>query len=53
MTEMMKKTGKLKVTIEVEVNEELMDLAKDAMSKMPMKMQEMWKGQGHGAEKKE
>jgi hypothetical protein len=51
MTEVMKKAGKLKVTIEVEVNEELMDLAKDAMSKMPMRMQEMWKG--HGGEKKE
>lgn len=49
MTEMMK-SGKLKITVEVEVNEELMDLAKDAMSKMPMKMQEMWKGHG---EKKE
>ena len=49
MTEMPEKTGKLKVTIEVEVNEELMDLAKDAMSKMPMK--DMWKG--HGGEKKE
>ena len=51
MTEMMK-NGKLKITIEVEVNEELMDLAKDAMSKMPMRMQEMWRG-GHGGEKKE
>ncbi len=49
MTEMMK-SGKLKITVEVEVNQELMDLAKDAMSKMPMKMQEMWKGHG---EKKE
>ena len=51
MTEKMEKKGKLKVTIEVEVNEELMDLAKDAMSKMPMRMQEMWKM--HGGEKKE
>jgi hypothetical protein len=51
MTEMAEKKGKLKVTIEVEVNEELMDLAKDAISKMPMRMQEMWKG--HGGEKKE
>ena len=50
MTEMTEKTGKLKLTIEVEVNAELMDLAKDAMSKMPMKMQGMWKGHG---EKKE
>ena len=51
MTEMAEKKGKLKITIEVEVNEELMDLAKDAMSKMPMRMQEMWKR--HGGEKKE
>jgi len=51
MTEMIGKKGKLKVTLEVEVNEELMDLAKDAMTKMPMRMQEMWKG--HGGEKKE
>ena len=51
MTEMTEKKGKLKVTLEVEVNEELMDLAKDAMTKMPMRMQEMWKG--HGGEKKE
>ena len=45
MTEMAEKKGKLKVTVEVEVNEELMDFAKDAISKMPMRMQEMWKGQ--------
>jgi post-segregation antitoxin (ccd killing protein) len=51
MTEMTEKKGKLKVTLEVEVNEELMNLAKDAMTKMPMRMQEMWKG--HGGEKKE
>jgi len=51
MTEMPEKKGKMKVTIEVEVNEQLMDLAKDAMSKMPMSMQEMWRG--HGREKKE
>ena len=51
MTEMPEKKGKMKVTIEVEVNEQLLDLAKDAMSKMPMRMQEMWKG--HGGEKKE
>jgi len=51
MTEMTK-SGKLKITIEVEVNEELLDLAKDAMEKMPQRMQEMWRG-GHGMEKKE
>jgi hypothetical protein len=50
MTEMAEKKGKLKITVEVEVNEELMKLAKDAMEKMPMKMQEMWKMHG---EKKE
>ena len=50
MTEMPDKKGKLKLTLEIEVNEELMDLAKDAMEKMPMRMQEMWKMHG---EKKE
>jgi len=51
MTEMAEKKGKLKVTVEVEVNEELMNLAKEAVAKMPMRMQEMWKM--HGNEKKE
>ena len=51
MTEMNEKKGKMKITIEVEVNQELMDLAKDAMSKMPMRMHDMWRG--HGGEKKE
>jgi hypothetical protein len=46
MTEMNEKKGKLKLTLEVEVNEELMDLAKDAMSKMPIKMPEMMKRGG-------
>jgi hypothetical protein len=50
MTEMAEKKGKLKVTLEVEVNQELMDLAKDAIEKMPARMQEMWKMRG---EKKE
>ena len=50
MTEMQEKKGKLKLTIEVEVNEELMSLAKDAIEKMTMRMQEMWKMH---AEKKE
>ncbi|MGA3112603.1 MAG: hypothetical protein ABSE15_11365 [Candidatus Bathyarchaeia archaeon] len=52
MTEMSEKKGKLKITIELEVNEELLGLAKDAMEKMPMRMQEMWKMHG-GGEKKE
>jgi len=50
MTEMPEKKGKMKITIEVEVNAEMMDLAKDAIEKMPMRMQDMWRGHG---EKKE
>lgn len=50
MTEMAEKNGKLKLTVEVEVNQELMDLAKETISKMPMRMQEMWK---QGNQKKE
>jgi hypothetical protein len=37
------KKGKLKVTLEVEVNEELMGVIKEGMSKMHMKMPEMMK----------
>lgn len=37
------KKGKLKVTLEVEINERLMDTMKDAMSKMHWKMPEMMK----------
>jgi hypothetical protein len=33
----------MKVTIELEINDELMDLAKDAMSKMSTKLPEMMK----------
>jgi hypothetical protein len=51
MTEVADKKGKLKLTVEVEVNEGLMDLAKETISKMPMRMQEMWRRQGE--EKKE
>lgn len=40
------KKGRLKVTIEVEVNEELMDVMKEAMSKMHWKMPEIMKRQG-------
>jgi hypothetical protein len=40
------KKGHFKVTIEVEVNEELMDLMKETMSKMHWKMPEMMKRQG-------
>jgi hypothetical protein len=37
------KKGKLKVTLEVEVNEELMGVIKEGMSKMHMKMPDMMK----------
>jgi hypothetical protein len=40
------KKGHFKVTIEAEVNEELMDLMKEAMSKMRWKMPEIMKRQG-------
>jgi hypothetical protein len=37
------KKGKLKMTFEVEINEELMDVMKEGMSKMHWKMSEMMK----------
>jgi hypothetical protein len=37
------KKGRLKVTVEVEVNEALMDVVKEGMSKMHWKMPEMMK----------
>jgi hypothetical protein len=40
------KKGRFKVTIEVEVNEELMDVMKDAMSMMQWMMPEIMKRQG-------
>ncbi len=43
MTEAMK-SGKMKVTVEVEVNEELMNLVKEGMSKMGSKLPEMMRG---------
>ncbi len=47
MTEMMaEKKGRMKVTIELEINSELMDLAKDAMSKMSTRLPEMMKRGG-------
>ena len=39
------KKGRLKVTVEVEVNEELIAVMKDAMSKLHWKMPEMMKRQ--------
>lgn len=45
MTEMTK-SGKMKLTVEVEVNEELMDVMKDAISKASSKLPEMMKRGG-------
>ncbi len=46
MTEMNEKKGRLKVTVELEVNEELMDVAKDAISKASSKIPEMMRRGG-------
>jgi hypothetical protein len=47
MTEMLpEKKGRMKVTIELEINDQLMDLAKDAMSKMSTKLPDMMKRGG-------
>ncbi len=37
------KKGKMKVTFEMEINEELMDVLKEGMTKMHWKMPEMMK----------
>jgi hypothetical protein len=47
MTEMSEKKGKMKLTIEVEINEELMGMAKDAMSQMSAHLPEMMKRGGN------
>jgi hypothetical protein len=41
MTEIANKKGHMKLTVEVEVNEELMDVAKEAMSKMSTRLPEI------------
>ena len=46
MTEMNEKKGKMKLTVEVEVNEELMAVVKDAMSKASTKLPEMMRRGG-------
>jgi hypothetical protein len=46
MTEMNEKKGKMKLTLEVEVNEELMAVVKDAMSKASTKLPEMMRRGG-------
>jgi len=43
MTEMTEKKGRLKLTVEGEVNEELMDVVKDAMSKASSRIPDMLK----------
>ena len=55
MTEMYEKKGKMKVTVELEVNEELMEVVKDAISKASTKIPEMMRrgNSSSGAEKKE
>ena len=40
------KKGKMKVTLEVEINEELMNVMKEGISKMHWKIPEMMKRQG-------
>jgi len=51
MTEIGEKKGRLKVTVELEVNEELMEVAKDAMSKASSKFPDMIR-RGGGTENK-
>ena len=46
MSDMAEKKGKMKVTVELEVNEELMDVVKDAMSKASAKIPEMMRRGG-------
>jgi ribosomal protein L16/L10AE len=47
MTEMAEKKGRLKVTMELEVNEELMEVVKDAMSKASSRLPEMMRRGGN------
>lgn len=46
MSDMPEKKGKMKVTVELEVNEELMAVVKDAMSKASTKIPEMMRRSG-------
>ena len=52
MTEMAEKKGRMKLTVEIEVNEELMDVVKDAMSKASSKIPEMMR-RGNAENKQE
>ena len=47
MTKISEKKGKMKLTIEVEINEELMGMAKEAMSQMSTHLPEMMKRGGN------
>ena len=47
MSEMSEKKGKMKVTIEVEINEELMGMAKEAMAQMSQHMPDMMRRGGN------
>jgi hypothetical protein len=51
MTEVNEKKGRLKVTVELEVNEELMDVVKESMTKMSNKIPEMMRRGGSNQEK--
>jgi hypothetical protein len=51
MTDVNEKKGHLKVTVDLEVNEELMDVVKDALSKASSRLPEMMRR--GGAEGKE
>lgn len=46
MSDMAEKKGKMKVTVELEVNEELMAVVKDAMSKASTKIPEIMRRGG-------
>jgi hypothetical protein len=46
MSDVAEKKGKMKVTVELEVNEELMAVVKDAMSKASTKIPEMMRRGG-------
>jgi hypothetical protein len=46
MSDLAEKKGKMKVTVELEVNEELMAVVKDAMSKASTKIPEMMRRGG-------
>ncbi|MGD6852066.1 MAG: hypothetical protein ACQCN6_08410 [Candidatus Bathyarchaeia archaeon] len=52
MTEITEKKGRLRVTVDLEVNEELMEVVKDAVSKASSRLPEMMR-RGGSQENKE